>query len=109
MNRAELRRRAKEFNTPHKLEMLERQLRTAIRQEYEERTEKEMAKFIKTYTTLVMYVLWYSFGMGQKRLKKFSDELDKHLDILGEDKKYGLSVDDMIKMLKEEAKIDLRF
>jgi hypothetical protein len=109
MNRSEMRRRAKEFNTPHKLEMLERQMRTAIRQEYEERTEKEMSKFIKTYTTIVFYVLWHCFGMGQKRLKKFSDELDNHLDILGEDKKYGLTIDDMIQMLKKEAKIDLKF
>lgn len=109
MNRAEMRRRAKEFNTPHKLEMLERQIRTAIKQEYEERTEKEMARFIKTYTTLVMYVLHYSFGMGTKRLKKFSDEIDKHLDIVGEEKKYGLTIDDMIEVLKKEVKIDLRF
>lgn len=109
MNRAELRRRAKEYNTPHKIEMLERQLRTAIKQEYEERTDIRMDKFIRAYTTLVIYVLWNTFGIGKKRMAKFSEELNNHLEILGDVKKYELTINDMTKVLKEEADIDLRF
>jgi len=109
MNRAEMRRRAKEYNTPHKLEMLERQLRIAIKKEYEEITDRRMEEFIRGYTTLVIYVLWYTFGLGKKRLKRFTDELDKHLDILGDEKRYELTLKDMTKSLREEADIDLQF
>lgn len=59
--------------------------------------------------TVVIYVLWYSFGMGKKRIARFKDELDKHLDILEDDKKYELTLQDMTKMLREEADIDLQF
>lgn len=109
MGRAEMRKKAKEFNTPHKLEMLERQIRAMCRQEYEERLEYETARQAKVFITTVTYVLWYKFGIGAKRMKKFTDELHRHLDILHQDKKFGLSIDDMLTMLKEEGKIDLRF
>lgn len=89
--------------------MLERQLRMAIKKEYEELTDRRMEAFIRGYTTLVIYVLWRCYGMEKKRIKKFSDELNNHLDILGEDKKYELTIQDMMAMLKEEADIDLRF
>lgn len=109
MNRAEMRRRAREVNTPHKLEMLERQIRSAIKKEYEELKEKEMEAFIRGYTTVVIYVLFYGFGFRKKRIKRFMDETEKHLDILQDNKRYELTLADMTKMLKEEADIDLIF
>jgi 5-formaminoimidazole-4-carboxamide-1-beta-D-ribofuranosyl 5'-monophosphate synthetase len=109
MNRAERRRKAREYNTPNKLEGLERQLDRAIRKEYEENANRRMDEFIRGYTTLVIYVLWYSFGLGKKRIKRFSEELEKHLDILGDDKRYELTLQDMTKMLREEADVDLQF
>lgn len=109
MNRAEMRKRAKEFNTPHKLEMLERQLRTAIRKEYEEIADRRIEKFIEGYTTFVIYVLWHTFGMGKKRIARFKEEVDKHMEILGDEKRYGLTLKDMTTMLKEEADIELKF
>lgn len=109
MGRAEMRKKAKEFNTPHKLEMLERQIRAMCRQEYEEKLDYETARQAKVFITTVTYVLWYKFGIGAKRMKKFTDELHRHLDIVSQDKKFGLTIDDMITMLREEGKIDLRF
>jgi hypothetical protein len=109
MNRAEMRRRAREINTPYKLEMLERQLRATIKKEYEEMADRRIEKFIQGYTTFVIYVLWHCFGMGKKRIARFRDEVDKHLDVLGDEKRYGLTLKDMTTMLKEEADIDLKF
>jgi hypothetical protein len=109
MNRAERRRKAREYNTPHKLQMLEGQIESAIRKEYEDLTNRRMEAFIRGYTTLVIYVLWYSFGLGEKRLKRFTDELNKHLDILGDEKRYELTLKDMTEILKNEAKVDLNF
>jgi hypothetical protein len=109
MNRAEKRRQAKEVNTPQKLDMLEKHLRWAIRKECQEEADERIKTFIQSYTTLVTYVLWYKFGMGKKRIAKFADELRNHLDILEEEKKYGLTLDDMYKELKKKAKIDLQF
>lgn len=109
MNRSELRRMAREYNTPHKIEMLERQLRIAIKKEYEEIADRKIEAFIQGYTTFVVYVLWHRFGMGKKRIARFRDEVDSHLDILGDEKRYGLTLKDMTTMLKEEAGIELEF
>ena len=108
MNRAERRKQAKSF-TPHEFEKMEYQIRMAIKKEYKEKADIRVQKFIRNYTTLVIYVLWYKFGMGKKRIGVFADELHRHLDIIGEDKKYGLTLDDMHNMLKNEADIDLQF
>lgn len=109
MNRKERRKQAKEFNTPYKLNILQDQLRWAIKKECQEEADRRVMAFIKAYTTLVIYVLWYCFGMGKKRIAKFADELRKHLDILENEKKYELTLQDMTNMLKEEADIDLQF
>lgn len=109
MNRAEKRKFAKEYNTPQKLNILENELRKAIRKECEENADRRVRAFIQDYTTLVIYVLWYSFGFGKKRMARFADELKKHLDILENDKKYELTLKDMTNMLREEADIDLQF
>lgn len=109
MNRKERRKQAKEFNTPYKLNMLQDQLRWAIRKECEENADRRVRAFIKNYTTLVIYVLWYKFGIGKKRMAKFADALKEHLDILENDKKYELTLQDLTNMLREEADIDLRF
>lgn len=109
MNRAEKRKFAKEYNTPQKLNILENELRKAIRKEHEENADRRVRAFIQDYTTLVIYVLWYSFGFGKKRMARFADELKNHLDILENDKKYELTLQDMTNMLREEADIDLQF
>ena len=109
MNREEKRRLAKRVNTPQKLNMLQEELRWAIKKECQEDADKRVRAFIQSYTTLVIYVLWYKFGIGKKRMKIFADELERHLDIIGNEKKYGLTLDDMYKMLRDEADIDLRF
>lgn len=109
MNRAEKRKFAKEYNTPQKLNILENELRKVIRKECEENADRRVRAFIQDYTTLVIYVLWYSFGFGKKRIARFADELKKHLDILENDKKYELTLQDMTNMLREEADIDLQF
>lgn len=109
MNRAEKRKFAKEYNTPQKLNILENELRKAIRKECEENADRRVRVFIQDYTTLVIYVLWYSFGFGKKRMARFADELKNHLDILENDKKYELTLQDMTNMLREEADIDLQF
>ena len=109
MNRSERRRQAKEFNTPQKLNILQDQLRWAIRKECQEDADRRVRAFIKDYTTLVIYVLWYSFGFGKKRMARFADELKKHLDILENNKKYELTLQDMTDMLRNEADIDLQF
>lgn len=109
MNRAEKRKFAKEYNTPQKLNILENELRKAIRKECEENADRRVRAFIQDYTTLVIYVLWYSFGFGKKRMARFADELKNHLDILENDKKYELTLQDMTNMLREEADIDLQF
>ncbi len=108
MNRAEKRRKAKEFSTPYKLNMLQNQLTAAIRKECEEDADRRVRTFIKDYTTLITYVLWYKFGIGKKRMQMFADELESHLDIIGNEKKYGLTIDDMYNELKNKAHIDLR-
>ena len=108
MNRAEKRKQAKEY-TPHKFNIMHDQMRWAIRKECEENADKRVRAFIQSYTTLVIYVLWYKFGIGKKRMKVFADELEKHLDIISNEKKYGVTLDDMYKMLRDEADIDLRF
>ena len=109
MNRAEKRKFAKEYNTPQKLNLLETELRKVIRKEYEENADRRVRAFIQDYTTLVIYVLWYSFGFGKKRMARFADELKSHLDILENNKKYELTLQDMTNMLREEADIDLQF
>ena len=109
MNRAEKRKFAKEYNTPQKLNILEKELRRAIKQECQEDADRRVRAFIQDYTTLVIYVLWYSFGFGKKRMARFADELKNHLDILENDKKYELTLQDMTNMLREEADIDLQF
>lgn len=108
MNRAERRRQAKEY-TPHKFDIMQDQLRWSIKRECEENADRRVRTFIQSYTTLVIYVLWYKFGIGKKRMKVFADELEKHLDIISNEKKYGVTLDDMYKMLRDEADIDLRF
>lgn len=108
MNRAERRKQIKGF-TPHEFEKMERQIRWAIKKEYEDAADRRVQYFIRNYTTLVIYVLWYKFGMGKKRIGVFTDELHRHLDIISEDKKYGLTLEDMHNMLKNEADIDLQF
>lgn len=109
MNRQERRKRVKELNTPQKLEMLEDRLRYGIKKECQEEADRRIKWFISSYTTLVIYVLWYKFGMGKKRIAKFSEELKKHLDIIENDKKYELTLQDMTNMLRDEAGIDLQF
>ena len=108
MNRAEKRKQVKGF-TPHKFDMLQNQLRWAIRKECEENADRRVRDFIQSYTTLVIYVLWYKFGIGQKRMKIFEKELKSHLDIISNEKKYGLTLDDMYRELRDNAKIDLKF
>lgn len=108
MNRSERRKQAKDY-TPHKFDMMQNQLRWSIRKECEENADKRVRAFIQAYTTLVIYVLWYKFGIGRKRMARFADELARHLDVIGNEKKYGLTLDDMYTMLRDEAKIDLRF
>ena len=108
MNRAEKRRRAKEC-TPQKFNEMQSQLRWAIRKECQKEADKRVEAFIQSYTTLVIYVLWYKFGIGQKRMKVFESELKKHLEILANEKKYELTLDDMYKELRDKAHIDLRF
>lgn len=108
MNRAERRRKAKEC-TPHKFDIMQNQMRWAIRKECEENADRRVRAFIQSYTTLVIYVLWYSFGMGKKRIARFADELKKHLEVIENEKKYGLTLQDMTNMLRDEAGIDLRF
>lgn len=109
MNREEKRRFAKRVNTPQKLNLLQDEIRRTIRQECEENADRRVRAFIRDYTTLVIYVLWYCFGFGKKRMKRFADELTKHLEILENDKKYELTIQDMTTMLREEADIDLKF
>ena len=70
MNRAERRRKAKEY-TPHKFNEMHDNLRWAIRKECQEEADRRVGDFIQSYTTLVIYVLWYKFGIGQKRMKMF--------------------------------------
>ena len=108
MNREERRRKAKNF-TVHEFEKMENQLRWAIKKECKENEDRRVGEFVQSYTTLVIYVLWYKFGIWAKRMKVFEQELKKHLDILANEKKYGLTLDDMYKELRDEAKIDLRF
>jgi hypothetical protein len=108
MNRAEKRRKAKEC-TPHKFNEMQNNLRWAIRKECQEEADRRVGDFIQSYTTLVIYVLWYKFGIGQKRMKEFESELKKHLEILANEKKYELTLDDMYKELRDKAHIDLRF
>lgn len=109
MNREERRKIAKGYNTPQKLNLLEKELRRAIKKEWQEDADRRVRAFIQDYTTLVIYVLWYSFGFGKKRMARFADELKKHLDILENDKKYELTLQDMTDMLRKEADIDLKF
>ena len=47
--------------------------------------------------------------MGKKRIARFKEEVDSHLDILGDEKRFGLTLKDMTTMLKEEADIELNF
>jgi len=108
MNRAERRKKAKNF-TPYEFEKMEHQLRWAIRKECEENADRRVEAFIQSYTTLVIYILWYKFGIGQKRMKMFEEELKSHLAILSNEKKYGLTLDDMYRELRDNAKIDLKF
>lgn len=108
MNRAEKRRRAKEC-TPQKFNEMQSQLRWAIRKECEDNADRRVRAFIQSYTTLVIYVLWYKFGIGSKRMKMFEQELKSHLDIISNEKKYGLTLDDMYRELRDNAKIDLKF
>ena len=108
MNREERRKKAKNF-TIHEFEKMENQLRWAIKKECKENEDRRVMEFIQSYTTLVIYVLWYKFGIGQKRMKEFEQELKKHLEILGNEKKYELTLDDMYKELRDKAHIDLRF
>lgn len=108
MNRSERRKQAKEY-TPHKFDMMQNRLRWSIKQECEENADKRVKAFIQSYTTLVIYVLWYKFGIGPKRMKKFEEELKSHLDIIANEKKYGLTLDDIYKELRDNAKIDLKF
>ena len=108
MNRKERRKQAKNF-TPQKFNMMQNEMRWTIRKECEENANKRVEAFIQSYTTLVIYVLWYKFGIGPKRMKEFENELKKHLEILANEKKYELTLDDMYKELKEKAHIDLRF
>lgn len=108
MNRAEKRRKIKEY-TPQKFNEMQNQLRWAIRKDCQEEADKRVEAFIQSYTTLVIYVLWYKFGIGQKRMKEFENELRKHLEILANEKKYELTLDDMYKELRDKAHIDLRF
>lgn len=108
MNRAERRKRAKSF-TPHEFEKMEHQLRGMIRKECEEKADRRVQDFIRSYTTLVIYVLWYKFGMGPKRIKVFAEEIKKHAEIISESKKYGLTLEDIHNELKNVAKIDLQF
>ena len=42
-------------------------------------------------------------------MARFADELKSHLDILENNKKYELTLQDMTNMLREEADIDLQF
>ena len=109
MNREEKRKLAKRVNTPQKLNMLQEELRRVIKKECQEDADRRVRAFIRNYTTLVIYVLWYSFGFGKKRIKRFADEIEKHLEILENDKKYELTLQDMTDMLREEADIDLNF
>ena len=44
-----------------------------------------------------------------KILSDIADELKNHLDILENNKKYELTLQDMTNMLREEADIDLQF
>ena len=108
MNREQRRKQAKGF-TPYEFDKMQNNLRYAIRKECQEDADRRIKAFIQSYTTLVIYVLWYKFGMGQKRIAKFSDELRSHLDILEQEKKYGLTIDDMYRELRDNAKIDLHF
>ena len=108
MNREERRKHAKGC-TPHQFDIMQSQLRKAIRKECEENADKRVRAFIQSYTTLVIYVLWYKFGIGRNRMRVFADEMEKHLDIISNEKKYGLTLDDMYSVLRDEAKIDLRF
>lgn len=108
MNRKEKRKLAKDY-TPYKFDMMQNHLRAIIRKECEENADKRVKAFIQSYTTLVIYVLWYKFGIGKKRMAIFAEELERHLDIIANEKKYGLTLDDMYKMLRDEANIDLRF
>lgn len=108
MNRAEKRRRVKEY-TPQKFNEMQSQLRWAIRKECEDNADRRVRAFIQSYTTLVIYVLWYKFGIGPKRMKMFEQELKSHLDIISNEKKYGLTLDDMYRELRDNAKIDLKF
>ena len=81
MNRAEKRKFAKGYNTPQKLNILENELRKAIRKECEENADRRVRSFIQDYTTLVIYVLWYSFGFGKRRIARFADELKKLVEL----------------------------
>lgn len=108
MNRAERRRKAKNF-TPHEFEKMESQIRWAIRKECEENADRKVGDFIQSYTTLMIYVLWYKFGMGQKRIKALTDELKRHLDIISNEKKYGLTINDMYCELRDKAHVNLSF
>ena len=108
MNRAEKRKKLKEY-TPQKFNEMQSNLRYAIRKECQAEADKRVGDFIQSYTTLVIYVLWYKFGIGRKRMARFAEELERHLDVIGNEKKYGLTLDDMYTMLRDEAKIDLRF
>lgn len=108
MNREQRRKQIKGM-TMHELEKLENSLRYSIRKECQENADRRVVEFIQSYTTLVIYVLWYKFGMGQKRIAKFADELRSHLDILEQEKKYELTIDDMYRELRDNAKIDLHF
>lgn len=108
MNRKERRRFAQKINTPKKLDIMQEELRRIIKRECEENADRRVRTFIKDYTTLITYVLWYKFGIGRKRMQRFADELESHMDIIGNEKKYGLTINDMYNELKNKAHIDLR-
>ena len=108
MNRAERRKKLKNL-TPHEFEKMQSQWISIIKKECKENEDRRVEEFIQSYTTLVIYVLWYKFGIGQKRMKVFESELRNHLEILANEKKYELTLDDMYKELRDKAHIDLRF
>lgn len=106
MNRADRRRKAKQMNTPAKLEAFSSELERRLRREYNEELKKRYEKFIEDYTIVVAYILWYKEGYGMKRLPKVMNEMHRHFEMIEEG---YVSIDEIRQMLKDEAHVELNF
>lgn len=92
--------------------------RKALRAECEKEFDKLLIDFNRQTALQILYILRFSFGFGQERLRKFSDELaemrskmKKHYEIKDDDvpdiceiklRESGINVDEFLVEVKSE-------